>query len=115
MTSIYSAAGGKGDYDITGEVLIGVHFKSGQLLVHIDRARDLAAADSNGYSDPYIKTYLLPDRSKSTKKKTEIKKKTLNPVYNHTIKVCNVEIDTLTQYWLQPKVCSEEKMIQCST
>ena len=87
MTSIYSAAGGKGDYDITGEVLLGVYYKSGQLRIHIDRARNLAAADSNGYSDPYVKTYLLPDKSKSTKKKTDIKKKTLNPVYDHTIKV----------------------------
>ena len=91
MTSIYSAAGGKGDYDITGEVLVGVYFKGGQLLVHVDRARDLAAADSNGYSDPYVKTYLLPDKSKGTKKKTEVKKKTLNPIYNHTIKVCMSE------------------------
>jgi hypothetical protein len=87
MTSIYSAAGGKGDYDITGDILLGVHFKNGQLAVHVDRAQGLAAADSNGLSDPYVKTYLLPDKSKNTKKKTEIKKKTLNPVYNQTIKV----------------------------
>lgn len=87
MTSIYSAAGGKGDYDITGEVLFGVSYKNGHLLVHIDRAQDLAAADSNGHSDPYVKTYLLPDKSKNTKKKTDVKKRTLNPVYDLTIKV----------------------------
>lgn len=85
--SVYSAAGGKGDYDITGEVLLDVYMKSDQLFVHINKARGLAAADSNGYSDPYVKTYLLPDKTKSSKQKTEIKKKTLNPVYNHTIKV----------------------------
>ena len=92
MASIYSEAGGKGSYDITGEVLVGVYYKSGQLHIHVDRARGLAAADSNGYSDPYIKTYLLPDKAKHTKQKTSVKKKTLDPVYNETLKVC---IDTL--------------------
>ena len=92
MTSIYSEAGGKGDYDITGEVLVGVYYKSGQLHIHVERARGLAAADSNGYSDPYIKTYLLPDKAKHTKQKTSVKKKTLDPVYNETLKVC---IETL--------------------
>lgn len=87
MTSIYSEAGGKGDYDISGEVLFGVQYKGGQLLVHVNRARGLAAADSNGLSDPYIKTYLLPDKSKHSKKKTSIKRKTLDPVYNETLKV----------------------------
>ena len=87
MTSIYSEAGGKGDYDITGEVLVGVYYRGNQLHVHVDRARGLAAADSNGYSDPYIKTYLLPDKAKHTKQKTSIKKKTLDPVYNETLKV----------------------------
>ena len=87
MTSIYSEAGGKGDYDITGEVLVGVYYKNNQLHIHVDRARGLAAADSNGCSDPYIKTYLLPDKAKHTKQKTSVKKKTLDPVYNETLKV----------------------------
>ena len=87
MTSIYSEAGGKGDYDITGDVMVGVYHKSGQLYIHVERARGLAAADSNGYSDPYIKTYLLPDKAKHTKQKTSVKKKTLDPVYNETLKV----------------------------
>ena len=82
-TSVYSEAGGRGKYDITGEVLVGVYYKSGQLHIHVERARGLAAADSNGYSDPYIKTYLLPD--KHTKQKTSIKKKTLDPVYNEEV------------------------------
>ena len=77
----------RGDYDITGEVLVGVYYKNNQLHVHVDRARGLAAADSNGYSDPYVKTYLLPDKAKHTKQKTSIKKKTLDPVYNETLKV----------------------------
>ena len=59
MTSIYSEAGGKGDYDITGEVLVGVYYKNSQLHIHVERARGLAAADSNDYSDPYIKTLWL--------------------------------------------------------
>ena len=79
----------KGDYDITGDVLVGVYHKNGELHIHVDRARGLAAADSNGYSDPYIKIYLLPDKDKHTKQKTSVIKKTLDPVYNETLKVIN--------------------------
>ena len=62
-------------------------YKEGQLVVHVSRARGLAAADSNGFSDPYVKTYLLPDKSKHSKRKTSIKRKTLDPVYNETLQV----------------------------
>jgi len=77
----------KVDYDITGEVLVGVEYKAGQLLVHVNKARGLAAADSNGLSDPYVKTYLLPDKSKQSKRKTDTKRRTLDPVYNQTLEV----------------------------
>ena len=42
----------KGDYEISGEVLVKVEYKKDQLLISIDKARGLAAADSTGYSDP---------------------------------------------------------------
>ena len=87
MSSIYSEAGGKGDYDITGEVLVGMYYKDSYLHIHVERARRLAAANSNGWSNPYVKTYLLPDKAKQTKQKTSVKKKTLDPIYNETLSV----------------------------
>jgi hypothetical protein len=35
----------------------------------------------------YVKAYLLPDRTKSSKRKTKTKKNTLNPVFGETLKV----------------------------
>ena len=87
MGSVYSFAGTKGNYDCTGSILFGVSYSSGSLDVHINRARGLAAANKSGFSDPYIKTYLLPDKSKHSKQKTNVKKRTLDPVYNETLKV----------------------------
>ena len=87
VTSVYSLEGGKGDYDISGEVLFGVHYRDGQLLVNVERAKGLAATDKGGFSNPYIKTYLLPDKSKHSKKKTGVKHKTVDPCYGEVLKV----------------------------
>ncbi|XP_044775654.1 synaptotagmin-like protein 2 isoform X22 [Neomonachus schauinslandi] len=52
-----------------------------------DECKDLAAADvKKQRSDPYVKTYLLPDKGKMGKKKTLVVKKTLNPVYNEILR-----------------------------
>ena len=85
--SLYSIEGGKGNYDITGEVLFGVTHKDGLLTVNVERAKGLAATDKGGFSNPYIKTYLLPDKSKHSKKKTEVKHKTTDPYYGEVLKV----------------------------
>uniref|UniRef100_A0A3Q1JA07 C2 domain-containing protein n=1 Tax=Anabas testudineus TaxID=64144 RepID=A0A3Q1JA07_ANATE len=54
----------------------------GGLCVGVKRCAHLAAMDVNGYSDPYVKTYLKPDIHKKSKHKTAVIKKTLNPEFN---------------------------------
>ncbi|XP_033854098.1 double C2-like domain-containing protein alpha [Acipenser ruthenus] len=67
-----------------GRLLLSLQFLSGRggLLVGILRCAHLAAMDVNGFSDPYVKTYLKPDVHKKSKHKTIVKKKTLNPEFN---------------------------------
>ena len=43
--------------------------------------------DPNGLSDPYVKLKMVPDPEADSKQKTEIKKKTLNPVLNETFQL----------------------------
>ncbi|KAM4885004.1 synaptotagmin-like protein 1 isoform 1-T2 [Sylvia borin] len=56
-----------------------------ELQVHVLRCRELAEAKRQR-SDPYIKTYLLPDKSNSSKRKTAVRKRSLDPVFNETLK-----------------------------
>uniref|UniRef100_A0A8C6X3K3 Double C2-like domain-containing protein n=1 Tax=Naja naja TaxID=35670 RepID=A0A8C6X3K3_NAJNA len=67
-----------------GRILVSLKYSSQKqgLLVGIVRCAHLAAMDANGYSDPYVKTYLKPDEDKKSKHKTAVKKKTLNPEFN---------------------------------
>ena len=43
--------------------------------------------NSLNYSFRYVKVYLLPDRSKAGKRKTKVKKHTLNPIFEEILKV----------------------------
>ncbi|CAL8326897.1 unnamed protein product [Boreogadus saida] len=67
-----------------GRVLVSLHYDSrqGRLVVGVVRCAHLAAMDSNGYSDPFVKVCLKPDMGKKAKNKTQTKKKTLSPEYN---------------------------------
>ena len=67
-----------------GDVLFGVAFKEGEMVLHVCKCRDLVATKTKGY---YIKTYLLPDKTKKSKQKTDVKRKTINPEYNAFLKV----------------------------
>ncbi|XP_022653685.1 uncharacterized protein LOC111247254 isoform X5 [Varroa destructor] len=111
MTSVYSAAGGGryGAVSVTGEVNFGLSYdlQQGVLNVLIREAKNLAAVDEKrNRSDPYVKVYLLPDRSKSGKRKTKVRKHTLNPVFNEVLRF-SVERTELTSrtLWLSVWHC----------
>ncbi|XP_014370968.2 uncharacterized protein LOC106720730 [Papilio machaon] len=90
MASVYSGAGegARGGVTVRGEVQFSLlyNYRLGALEVGVRRARDLAPVDTKrNRSDPYVKVYLLPDKSKTGKRKTKVKKNTLSPVFEETL------------------------------
>ncbi|XP_033101575.1 synaptotagmin-1-like isoform X2 [Anneissia japonica] len=57
---------------------------AGKLTVVILEAKNLKKMDLSGYSDPYVKISLYLGNKRLKKKKTTIKKRTLNPYYNES-------------------------------
>ncbi|XP_049591494.1 synaptotagmin-like protein 4 isoform X6 [Syngnathus scovelli] len=89
MTSIYSDSGDGYSVDVRGEVVFSMFYddSSQSLQVLIKECRKLACGDSlRQFSNPYVKCYLLPDKSRQSKRKTTIKRHTCNPVYEETFK-----------------------------
>lgn len=82
----------KGEYAISGEVVLGLDYRDNKLMVKVCRARRLAEA-RKGSSDPYVKLYLLPDLT--SKKKTKIKKRTVNPLFDQTFTVRSLPHGTI--------------------
>ncbi|XP_037973249.2 uncharacterized protein LOC105392014 isoform X1 [Plutella xylostella] len=90
MASVYSGAGEgtRASVMVKGEVQFSLlyNYRMGALEVGVRQCRDLASVDTKkNRSDPYVKVYLLPDKSKAGKRKTKVKKNTLNPVFDETL------------------------------
>uniref|UniRef100_A0A8B9UEE7 C2 domain-containing protein n=1 Tax=Anas zonorhyncha TaxID=75864 RepID=A0A8B9UEE7_9AVES len=58
---------------------------AGRLTVTVIRASNLRAMDLTGFSDPYVKASLMAEGRRLKKRKTSIKKNTLNPSYNEAL------------------------------
>ncbi|KAM4725295.1 synaptotagmin-like protein 1 isoform 2-T2 [Anableps anableps] len=86
MMSLFSS-GDFGVVEVRGRIQYSLVYDNHreELQVKVYRCEDIALARKNR-SDPYVKTYLLPDKSNHSKKKTSVKKKTLNPVYDQTLR-----------------------------
>ncbi|KAM8964751.1 synaptotagmin-like protein 4 isoform X2 [Sarcophilus harrisii] len=105
MMSIYSEAGEVSNILITGEIAVSLKYEqsSQTLLVRVKECRQLAFADDiKKRSNPYVKTYLLPDKSRQGKRKTSVKQGTINPVF-----------DEVFQYEI-PKSLLSQRILQFS-
>ncbi|OBS58885.1 hypothetical protein A6R68_09981 [Neotoma lepida] len=74
-----------GTVQVRGSVHFALRYEPGaaELRVQVIQCQGLAAARRRR-SDPYVKTYLLPD--KQNKRKTSVKKRNLNPIFNETLR-----------------------------
>ncbi|XP_005379832.1 PREDICTED: synaptotagmin-like protein 2 isoform X7 [Chinchilla lanigera] len=95
VMSVYS--GDFGNLEVKGSIQFAIDYVESlkELHVFVAQCKNLAAADvKKQRSDPYVKTYLLPDKGKMGKKKTLVAKKTLNPVFNEILRY-KIEKQTL--------------------
>ncbi|XP_030646468.1 synaptotagmin VIII [Chanos chanos] len=69
-----------------GKLLYSLEYNapSSELTVGVKEAADLKAMDAGGTSDPYVKVYILPSKSKTCE--TKVFRKTLHPVFNERFK-----------------------------
>ncbi|KAH0502867.1 Phosphatidylinositol 4-phosphate 3-kinase C2 domain-containing subunit alpha [Microtus ochrogaster] len=66
---------------IGGAVKLSVSYRNGTLFIMVMHIKDLVTEDGAD-PNPYVKTYLLPDTQKTSKRKTKISRKTRNPTFN---------------------------------
>ncbi|XP_061428181.1 synaptotagmin-like protein 5 isoform X5 [Lethenteron reissneri] len=74
---------------VSGDINFSVSYdyRVGVLSLTLRQCRNLAYGEERTKRcDPYVKVYLLPDKSRQGKRKTKIKKNTINPVFNETLK-----------------------------
>ncbi|XP_021106120.1 synaptotagmin-like protein 4 isoform X2 [Heterocephalus glaber] len=89
IMSIYSEAGDFGNIFVTGKIAFSLNFEqqTQTLVIHVKECHQLAYADeAKKRSNPYVKTYLLPDKSRQGKRKTSIKRDTVNPLYDEILR-----------------------------
>ncbi|XP_054852322.1 synaptotagmin-like protein 2 [Eublepharis macularius] len=87
VLSVYS--GDFGSVDAQGLVQFALDYdeKNREFQIYVSQCKDLAIVDEKkGRTDPYVKTYLLPDKARMGKRKTSVKKRTVNPVYNEVLR-----------------------------
>ncbi|NWX56659.1 SYTL5 protein, partial [Promerops cafer] len=101
MMSVYSETGDYGNVKVSGEILLSINYiyKTGALNILVRSCRNLAIADERKQrTDPYVKAYLLPDKSRQSKRKTKIKSNSTSPEFNETLKyvISQSQLETRT-------------------
>uniref|UniRef100_A0A8C7YPT7 Phosphatidylinositol-4-phosphate 3-kinase, catalytic subunit type 2 alpha n=1 Tax=Oryzias sinensis TaxID=183150 RepID=A0A8C7YPT7_9TELE len=94
---------------VEGEVKLSISYRNSTLFIMVMHIKDLVSEDGTD-PNPYVKTYLLPDPHKTSKRKTKISRKTRNPTFNEMLVYSGYSKETLGLRELQLSVLSAESL-----
>jgi len=102
--------GGEGKSEL-GDVCFSLRYvpTAGKLTVVVLEAKNLKKMDVGGLSDPYVKLSVYMGGKRMKKKKTSIKKRTLNPYYNESF-VFEVPFEQIQKVTLVVTVVDYDRM-----
>ncbi|NWV53324.1 SYTL3 protein, partial [Daphoenositta chrysoptera] len=106
LNSTCTESGNFGKANITGEIEFALkyNFRACILEVCIKGCKNLAYGEEKKKKcNPYVKVYLLPDKSPRGKRKTAVKKSTVDPEFDETLKY-KIEYSHLRSRQLQISV-----------
>ncbi|KAM4617758.1 synaptotagmin-8 isoform 1-T4 [Discoglossus pictus] len=110
-------AAGKNEQERLGDICFSLRYvpSTGKLTVVILEAKKLKMMDSDGFSDPYVKVQLALNKKKWKRKKTAVKKNTLDPYFNEsfTFDVTLEQmknVDLIISVWDHDKVNKNEQI-----
>ncbi|KAM8810215.1 synaptotagmin-like protein 3 [Eudromia elegans] len=89
LNSTCTESGNFGKANVTGEIEFAIRyiFKACILEISIRGCKNLAYGEEKKKKcNPYVKIYLLPDKSPRSKRKTTVKKSTVDPEFHETLK-----------------------------
>ncbi|XP_061780799.1 phosphatidylinositol 4-phosphate 3-kinase C2 domain-containing subunit alpha [Nerophis lumbriciformis] len=94
---------------VEGEVKLSISYRNSTLFIMVMHIKDLVSEEGTD-PNPYVKTYLLPDPHKTSKRKTKISRKTRNPTFNEMLVYSGYSKETLGIRELQLSVLSAESL-----
>ncbi|NXP55698.1 SYTL3 protein, partial [Heliornis fulica] len=106
LNSTCTESGNFGKANITGEIEFAIRyiFKACILEICVKGCKNLAYGEEKKKKcNPYVKVYLLPDKSPRSKRKTAVKKSTVDPEFDETLKY-KIEYSQLGSRQLQISV-----------
>ncbi|XP_042220254.1 extended synaptotagmin-1-like isoform X7 [Homarus americanus] len=80
------------------------------LVIVIHQITNLPVEDDGELPDPYVKLYLLPDRSKDSKRKTDVIKDSCNPKYDERFEY-SIPSNELTRRTLEVNVVNKKGLL----
>ncbi|GFY57943.1 phosphatidylinositol 4-phosphate 3-kinase C2 domain-containing subunit alpha [Trichonephila inaurata madagascariensis] len=94
--------------EINGQIKISTVYKKDSLFIMVMHAKNLSSPKGTA-PDPYVKTYLLPDSNKTTKRKTKIVSKSCHPTFMEML-VYNLPLEVVRHKALHVSVWDYDRV-----